>query len=202
MPINRFSIGLRTAAAAVVLVAASGCTLERSEGERDGDKATPSTKAMTFELAGDFRKLSLDVPTKPVGTVGTNVDGIDLEVYAVQRSNKVATVVFALHNTGSETTDMGPVGQNLDENKAFDGTFVASDVAIVDTQGLKEYRSFVVEDDGNSCLCSVAYNQNQDDLQPEERRYYATQVPAPPAGVTEVNVRTGLGAVSGVEIES
>lgn len=195
------AVALAVVLAATSAGAASCDLITVAEKRPGGDKSEPTSKPMTFELAGDYQALRLQVPTKPVATTGTNISDMNLEVYAVQRSARVASVVLALHNTGDEAVKMSPAGQNLDENKVFDGTFVASNVAIVDTEGLKEYRSFVDENDPETCLCSVVYNQNQGDLEAGKRRYYVTQVAAPPAEVTQVNVRTGVGTASAVKIE-
>lgn len=179
------------AAALVVALAATGCGT--------GDDA--AARRMTFHLdAASAGTVSVDVPAKPVATVPTSTDGMDFELYTLKRSDAVVQVVFALHNTGGEDINLAYATADLDENPAV-SVHYASNIALVDGTGLKEYKTFLEDADGGACLCSQTWNAIGGGFGPDARLYFVAEVAAPPATVQQVTVRAGIATVTNARIE-
>lgn len=188
--------GRRTATAAVValtlLVATTGCA---AVGHVDA-------RRMTFRLdAAATGTVSADVPAEPVATVPTSTDGMNFELFTLRRADAVVQVVFALHNTGDADINLAYATADLDENPAA-AVHVASNVALVDGTGLKEYRTFLEDGDRGACLCSQTWNAvGGNDFGAGTRRYYVAEIAAPPATVDRVTVRAGIATVDDARIE-
>lgn len=208
---SRGSRGRRGVAAfglAVVGLVLAGCTglptAEPSDGASKGSKA--QGKAMRFDLVSDQAgTVTVNVPAEPIASTPTSTEGLTLELYAVQRSDKVVNVVVAVHNTGKTAIPVLESTTDLDESPSAVSRNT-SNIALLDAKGLKEYRTFLEDaDDVNSaCLCSKTYDigdPGDDDFAPGERRHYVSQVAAPPSDVTEVTVLAGLGSFPGVTVE-
>lgn len=197
---------VRTAAvitAAVAMLGAAGCTGDNGAQDRkDGSKAG-NGKMMSFDLAAkDSSAVQVNVPDKPIATTPSSTEGLVFELYTVKRSDKVVTVVFALHNTSDKEIENRASTKDLDE----DPTALANDasnVSLVDTTGLKEYRSFLTGDDADgNCLCSTVWNiSGENDFSADERQHYVTQIAAPPAEVKQVNVLAHVATVPDVKID-
>ncbi|MQA79436.1 MAG: hypothetical protein GEV10_13315 [Streptosporangiales bacterium] len=209
---SRGSRGGRGVAAAfglaVVGFVLAGCTglptAEPSEGASQGSKSKAPGKAMTFDLVADQGgTVTVDVPAEPIASAPTSTEGLTIELYAVQRSDNVVNVVVAAHNTGKTTIPLQDVTTNLDESpSALEHD--ASNIALLDAKGLKEYRTFREDGEDGPCLCSKTHDigdNEEDDFAPGERRHYVSQVAAPPADVTKVTVLAGLGSFPDVTIE-
>lgn len=208
---SRGSRGRRGVAAAfglaVVGFVLAGCTglptAEPGEGASKSSKAPG--KAMTFDLVSDQAgTVTVNVPAEPIASTPTSTEGMTLELYAVQRSDKVVNVVVAMHNTGKTAIPIRESTTDLDESPSAISRNT-SNIALLDAKGLKEYRTFLADaDDVNSdCLCSNTYDigEGDDDFAPGERRHYVSQVAAPPTDVTKVTVLAGLGSFPGVTVE-
>lgn len=163
---------------------------------------TGPAHVMKFALNSDAAgALAVKVPSKPKETVPTSTEDVDFELYRLKRSNGVVQVVFALHNTGDSSLNRAYVTEDLDENPAA-SVHVASGVFLVDTNGLKEYKTFREDGDDGACLCSETWNATAgNDFGPDVRRYYAAEVAAPPADVKTVTLRAGIATITNAKIE-
>lgn len=193
---------------AVVLgLSATGCIQElvaRDVGGDDETKPAQASRKMTFDLAAEQRgKVTIDVPAKPLATVPTSTAKMNLELYAAKRTGEVVDVVFALHNTGDAGMKTDGVTVSMDEDP-FSTRHDVSNVAIVDPKGLKEYRTYLQDPDSDDAFCLCSYSWQDGDTQdfaPDERRYYVSEVAAPPAEVTQVTILTGNASVRDVRLE-
>ncbi|MQA78727.1 MAG: hypothetical protein GEV10_09660 [Streptosporangiales bacterium] len=186
----RGSTGGRTRRAGVVLVALAlavvGCTEDPNPRDQS---SSPPGKAMKFALGATDYNTTLDVPTEPAEVVKTNTPGIEFELYALQRSDNVVSIIFALHNTGDSKLDLNGPSEDLAENTGAAASRYADNVGLIDTEGLKEYKVFEADD---QCLCTATYATiDREDIGPDERHYHVVQVAAPPADVTKVTVMAG-----------
>lgn len=193
--------------AAFAVVGLSGCTLGAGSDESTGkDKQEQhSGRTMKFDLAAaDTDQLELSVPSKPIATAPASTAGMAFELYSLERSGKVVNVVFAMHNTGDEEVEAKLATWDLDEDPGPLASN-ASNVSLVDTEGLKEYRSFITEEeDGTSsnCLCSITWDTgNEDNFGPDERQYFVVQVAAPPESVEQVTVLAHVASLPSQKIE-
>jgi hypothetical protein len=152
---------------------------------------------MDFQMAAaGYPALRATLPPQPLGTSGSSVPGLDLEVWTLERSGSQAMlVVFALHNPGSTPVNTGTKSASLSAN-ATDSS--VSGVSAVDGSGLKQYLTFMLNPgDDKSCVCSLIHF---DDYDPGQRDYYAALLAAPPGGVKTLTVVTGLGSVPNVAL--
>jgi hypothetical protein len=155
------------------------------------------------------RRVAFKLPAAPLGTTKSITDGVNLEVWAAQRSAGGVTVVYALDDVsgGDISTDGSgdvPVVTVLSDALASDnGNYAddgASNVGLFDATNLTEYQTFCqVASDGtlSDCLDSA------DDVSLEKdgaRQYFAAVVAAPPASATSATVVTGVGSVPDVPI--
>lgn len=142
--------------------------------------------------------MQADLPDKPLGVVHTSISGLDLELWSLQRENKVVNVVVALHNTGSSAlSSYLQVTQSLDE-EGSQATNQLNNLGLLDTGALKEYKVFAkVSDIGDvkDCLCSIT---DITSLKAGARSFYAAVVAAPPA--QKVTFVSGVGSISNVSI--
>lgn len=195
------------ALAATAVLGTSGCLpglVDSSKDKRQEHEKTEDTgRKMRFELAADNTEpVAVNIPTKPVASAKTSTDGMVFELYALERSDKVVNVVFAMHNTSDKEVEASTANEHLDETPAALG-YQASNVSVLDPEGLKEYRSFLTGDeDDQQCLCSEVYDiGDPNDFSPGERQYYMTQVAAPPKNVTEVTVLANVASLPNQTIE-
>lgn len=183
---------------------AGGCTSAHHEGHKPSSSPVTTTKR-TFKLAASG-SVSVDVPSQPIATAPTTTAGIQVELYAVRRSSHVADVVLALHDMGQQKVPTWKVLQGLDEyDHGENSDKSASAVALIDPEGLKEYQTFFVNpnDPDSGCVCSPTQDGSQvpeEVFTPGERRYYVSEVAAPPASVSKVTVYTGVASFPNVTI--
>jgi hypothetical protein len=159
---------------------------------------------MQFRLAAaGYPMVSAALPDKPLGTSGSAISGLDLEVWSLTRSgDKAMLLVFAMHNpgtspvkTGTATARLSAAKNSVEKNT---GTNTVSGVSAVDGSALKQYLAYMVNPaDDNTCLCSAV---RFSDFTPDQREYFATLLASPPAGVKSVTVVTGLGSVANVPL--
>lgn len=191
-----------------LLITATGCIGGLDRGDRD-DGRRPSRgqdlRKITFDIADGSDTVTVRVPAKPVATVGTTTDGVNLEVYKLERVGGVVNVVVAAHNTNAEPVDTRRIVHAMDESPdVVHQIYDTSNISLIDLEGLKDYRSFIEDDgkggDGGTCLCSYIHYYDAQKFAPDERRYFVTQVAAPPAEVSHVTVNTGTASVADVAI--
>lgn len=159
---------------------------------------------MQFEFAAaGYPAMSASLPGQPVGTSGSSISGLDLEVWTLTRSgDRAMLLVIALHNPGTSTVRTGVETGNLSAARnSSDRDAVAktvSGISAVDGTGLKQYLPYMTNPaDDDTCLCS-AFNRR--DFSAGQRDHYAALLAAPPAGVKTVTVVTGLGSVANVPV--
>jgi len=197
-------------AAGLLVAMLAGCTgHSAAPGGAGGGPAQSATanqgsdtgRTMRFQLAAvGYPAVAASLPGQPLGTSGSAISGLDLEVWLLQRSGSHAMlVVFALHNPGSERVPTGITAAALSANHNSAGsTNTVSGVSAVDGSGLKQYLPFMVRPgDDQTCVCS---DIQLNDYGPGERDYYAALLAAPPSDVRTLTVVTGLGSVPNVPL--
>lgn len=189
--------------AALVLVlvatAALGCT--KPPAEKKQHESHAPNRTLTFALASDkYGSVKVRVPDTPVATAPTDTPGVDFQLYALQRADTAVRVVFALRHSGPNY-DRAAVTRQLDEDPAI-ASHSASEVALIDTRDRKEYKTFLENGADGACLCSVTWTAGGDSGGPTvgDRDFYIAVVAAPPADVTTVTVRGGVGDVANARI--
>lgn len=192
--------------AAFAVVGLSGCTLGAGSDESAGEnRQEQGGRTMKLDLAAaGTDQLEVSVPSEPIATAPASTAGMAFELYSLKRSGKVVNVVFAMHNTGDEEVNARIATRDLDEDPDVLASN-ASNVSLVDTKGLKEYRSFVTDEtDGTrrNCLCSMTFdNSAVDNFGPDERQYFVVQVAAPPESVERVTVLAHVASLPDQKIE-
>jgi hypothetical protein len=187
----------------IALLTAAGCT--GGPLGRGHDSPSPRTgpvHAMNFKLSSSTRQVSVPVPARPVATAATSTNGVNLELYAVRRSGGAVDVVVALHNTTGQELNILHVTAGLQEVPTADPFTDASGISIIDTTGLKEYKTFREGGNTGKCLCSETWGGSGIDnaFKAGERRFYVAEVAAPPPSVTKVTVLAGISSVSDAPI--
>lgn len=108
--------------------------------------------------------------------------GVVVEILELKRaSGDTITLKFAMTNNTDQTLSLEQA--SLFGRGAY--SWDVSNVALVDVSNKKKY--LVIKDSENNCLCSKGgYGTNE--IKPGARRNFNAKFPAPPAGVTKINV--------------
>lgn len=160
---------------------------------------------MSFQLADSSTgPVNAEVPSQPISSVPSSVDGVTLQLYLARRQTPGAVaVVFALqvNTTGQGISRVSSIQHSLSANTSNSNQTV-SNVALLDPAGLKEYQTFMADPRQDAtCLCRAlpfgdGFNSSG------EVFYYAALVAAPPSDVTSVSVVTGMGTFANVKLSS
>jgi hypothetical protein len=116
----------------------------------------------------------------PMATVPMNIDGLEIDVLAVERKGNILTVKWAVRNTGSKTATV-QFGLVHDKPTTF----------VVDEESGTKY--FVLTDkEGNALATEHAYAGGSygisDYVEAGQTLRYWMKLPAPPPAVKTVNI--------------
>lgn len=179
---------------------------DRADPDRSDEAPTSSdeptrepveTQEVSFDLeASAYGPVQLDVPTEPIATVPSTVQGIELEVFALQRSadGQAVTLVFAAENT---TTDELGFDTTSSYSEIAGGNFVSSGL-LVDVTELKAYQVFRLDGDEGACLCSEASDLFS--LDAGQRLFLSAVYPAPPPATERMTLQIGMGTVPDIPV--
>ena len=195
----------RLGGAGLALVMAAtlvGCTGPTKVAKREHKTSkAPPARVLKFKLPSDkYGTIAVKVPGEPMATVPTSAKDVDFELYTLKRVDDAVQVVFALRHP-KEDYNAAYATLDLDEDPGI-SYHDASDVALIDTKGMKEYKTFREDGDEGRCLCSIPWNAVAEDRLPAgTRRYDAAEVAAPPTDVTQVTVKAGLTDINRARID-
>jgi len=195
----------------------AGCGGGHKAVSRRTDAAKPGstspTRAMKFQLAADSTgPVNAEVPSQPIGSTPTSINGIALQLYLAKRQSTGAVlVVFALQMDASARSHLNsesvPLGLSANADPKFGGTLTkasVSGVALLDPAGLKKYETYMSNSsDDATCLCSLVGPGTSGSGvagASATTSYYAALVAAPPPSVTSVSFVTGLGTIGNVTL--
>lgn len=206
------SNGWRLVTAVCVAMTTTACS-----GGSHAKQGTHSTSTTTVARSGRQVTLALAaggtvraaLPAQPIATTRSIANGVDLEVWQVQRSRPAVTVVLSLHNTSAQNVS-GPdesrleSALDLNNGKAGDDNPVVNNVGLLDTSALKNYGTFCntnVSGVLTNCLGSADnFYTSALKFTPGYNLFIATVVAAPPAPTKTVTLVTGVGSVPNVPI--
>lgn len=170
---------------------------------RKAPRQKAKARLTSFKLADPSApSVSAILPSKPLASTPTDVNGVTLQLYLAQRVQpNVVEVVFSVTGASS-SDDQNEVQEYLSTNESnivdSRGVLATSNVALLDPVGLKEYQPFMADPTNDAtCLCSDTDLWLGNSPAPV---YFAALLAAPPPSVQTVSFESGLGSIPNVTL--